>query len=122
MANMFIKAKPSAILLLLKDESQQWYPSKLARESRSSYVHTVNLLAHLKKDGFAVSEKKGKQNIFRLTEKGMQIAVALDELVKRCEGRPAEKKVEPPEPPISPVVQPEELAKIEKKIEEQQNK
>jgi len=121
MKSLFLKSKPCAVLLLLKDESQQWYPAKLARESHSSYVHTVNLLALLKKEGIATSEKKGKQRIFRLTEKGMQIAVALDELVKRCEGGEA-KKVEPPEPPIAPVVQHEELAKIEKKMGEQLDK
>jgi len=118
MKSLFLKSKPCAVLLLLKDESQQWFPAKLARESHSSYVHTVNLLALLKKDGVATSEKKGKQRIFRLTDKGMEIAAALDALVKRCEGKPDEQKVEPPEPPIAPVVQHEELAKIEKKMEE----
>ena len=117
--NLFIKAKPTAMLLLLKDSSQQWYPSRLARESGSSYVHTVNLLSQLKKDGVVVAEKKGKQNIYRLTERGMQIAMALDELVKRCAGEKPEGKAEPPEPPIAPVVQPEELQKIEKKMEEE---
>ena len=120
--NLFIKAKPTAMLLLLKDSSQQWYPSRLARESGSSYVHTVNLLSQLKKDGVVVAEKKGKQNIYRLTERGMQIAMALDELVKRCEGKGEAQHVEPPEPPIAPVVQLEELQKIEKKIEEGERK
>ena len=122
MKNLFLKSKPCAVLLLLKDESQTWYPSKLARESRSSYVHTVNLLSDMKKEGVAVSEKKGKQNMYNLTEKGMQIAMALDELVKRCEGKETAQKAEPPEPPIAPVVQPEELAKIEKKMEESERK
>ena len=120
MKNLFLKSKPSAILLLLKDESQPWYPAKLARQSASSYVHTVNLLALLKKGAIVTVEKKGKQRIFRLTEKGMHIALALEELVKRCEG--TKEKVEPPEPPIAQVVQQEELEKIEKKMEEQQGK
>lgn len=117
MKSLFLKSKPCAVLLLLKDDSKQWYPAKLARESGSSYVHTVNLLALLKKEGIAVSEKKGKQRIFRLSEKGAHLALVLDEFVKKCEGG-GEIGVEPPEPPIAPVVKPEELAKIEKKIEE----
>lgn len=118
MKSLFLKAKPCAVLLLLKDESQSWYPAKLARDSHCSYLHTVNLLSNLQKDGIVSVEKKGKQRLFRLTEKGMQIAVALDALVKRCEGKADEQKVEPPEPPIAPVVQPEELQKIERKMEE----
>ena len=82
----------------------------------------MNLLADLKKEGIATSEKKGKQNMYRLTDRGMQIALALDELSKRCEGKETQQKVEPPEPPIAPVVQPEELQKIEKKIEEGERK
>ncbi|MCX6772925.1 MAG: hypothetical protein NTV88_04105 [Candidatus Micrarchaeota archaeon] len=122
MKNLFLKSKPCAILLFLKDETQTWYPSKLARESGTSYVHTVNLLVDLKKEGVVVTDKKGKQNMYRLTEKGMQIAMALDELVKRCEGKESKQKVELPEPPIAPVVNPEELAKIEKKMEEGERK
>lgn len=120
MKSLFLKNKPCAILLLLKDPSQQWYPGKLARESRSSYVHTVNLLARLKKEGIVSSDRKGRQNNFLLTEKGLGIAAALDEFARKCE--PASKKEEKPEPPIAPVVQPEELAKIEKKIVEQLDK
>ncbi len=95
MKNLFLKAKPCAVLLLLKDSEQSWYPSKLARESHSSYVHTVNLLAVLKRQGIVESERKGRQNIFRLTERGAQLASALEDFAKKYEA--SEQAQKPPE-------------------------
>jgi predicted transcriptional regulator len=81
----FLKLKPSAVLLLLKDNSQIWYPSKLARLSGSSFVHVVNLLEKLQKEEIVIAEKKGKKTIYKLSEKGTIIAQALDEFVKKCD-------------------------------------
>ena len=111
MKRLFLKLKPTAILLLLKDSQQSWYPSKLARESGSSYVHTVNLLAQLRKFGVVASEKKGKQNIYKLTEKGAYLASALDDFAKKSEaaGQEAkaaqakqEQQAQPSQPPAVP--------------------
>ena len=92
MKKLFLKAKPSAVLLLLKDAQQAWYPSKLARESSSSYVHTVNLLSQLRKLGVVSVEKKGRQNIYKLAERGAQLASLLDDFSKKCEAVEAEAK------------------------------
>ena len=92
MKRLFLKLKPTAVLLLLKDSQQSWYPSRLARESGSSYVHTVNLLAQLRKFGVVTSEKKGKQNIYKLTEKGAYLASALDDFAKKSEAAGQEAK------------------------------
>ncbi len=122
---LLLKPKPCSILLLLKDAEQTWYPSKLARVSGSSYVHVINLLTNLKKFGIVASEKKGKQNIFHLTEKGAYLALTLDELAKKCEVAEAEHKLvkqeaPPPHPlPEAPAAQKEKseakLAAPEKK-------
>lgn len=110
---LLLKPKPCSILLLLKDSEQTWYPSKLARVSGSSYVHVINLLSNLKKFGIVASEKKGKQNIFHLTEKGAYLAITLDDLAKKCEVAEAEHKLvkqeAPPPHPLSeaPAVQKE---------------
>ena len=85
MRRLFLKLKSCAILLLLKDAQQSWYPSKLARSSGTSYVHTVNLLSELRKNGAVASEKKGKQNVFHLTEKGAVLAQVLDDFTKKCD-------------------------------------
>ena len=96
---LLLKPKPCAILLLLKDAEQSWYPSKLARVSGSSYVHVINLLTNLRKFGIVASEKKGKQNIFHLTEKGAYLALTLDDLSKKCETAEAEHKLVKQEAP-----------------------
>ena len=96
---LILKPKPCSILLLLKDSEQSWYPSKLARVSGSSYVHVINLLTNLKKFGIVASEKKGKQNIFHLTEKGAYLALTLDDLSKKCEVAEAEHKMVKQEAP-----------------------
>lgn len=85
MKKLFIKHKPCAILLLLKDSQQTWYPSKLARAAGTSYLHTVNLLSSLKKLSIVFLEKKGKQNQYKLTEKGAHIASDLDDFIKKCD-------------------------------------
>ncbi|VVB98965.1 Uncharacterised protein [uncultured archaeon] len=92
MKRLFLKLKPAGVLLLLKDSQQVWYPSKLAREAKISYVHTVNLLAHLRRLNIATVEKKGKQNIYKLTEKGAYLASALDDFAKKCDAADAEAK------------------------------
>ena len=101
---LLLKPKPCSILLLLKDSEQSWYPSKLARVSGSSYVHVINLLTGLKNFGIVTSEKKGKQNIFQLTEKGAYLALTLDDLSKKCEAAEAEhKQVKQEAPPPHPL-------------------
>jgi len=96
---LFLKHKPCSVILLLKDSQQSWYPSKLARTAGLSYVHTVNLLAELRHYGMAAVEKKGKQNIYHLTEKGAYLALTLDDLVKKCETAEADLKAPKQEAP-----------------------
>jgi predicted transcriptional regulator len=92
MKSLFIKVKPCTVLLLLKDASQAWYPSKLARGASCSYVHVVNLLSELRKQGVVGTERKGKQNIYKLTEKGAQLASPLDDFAKKCDAMLSEAK------------------------------
>ena len=96
---LFLKLKPCSIILLLKDSQQSWYPSKLARSAGMSYVHTVNLLSELRFYGMVTVEKKGKQNVFHLTEKGAYLALTLDDLVKKCETAEADLKAPKQEAP-----------------------
>jgi len=117
---LLLKPKPCSVLLLLKDAEQSWYPSKLARVSGSSYVHVINLLTNLRKFGVVASEKKGKQNMFHLTEKGAYLALTLDDLAKKCEAAEAEQKqakqeAPPPHPlPEAPAAQKEKADAKEK--------
>ncbi|MCX6770872.1 MAG: hypothetical protein NTX79_02340 [Candidatus Micrarchaeota archaeon] len=112
---LLLKPKPCSIILLLKDAEQSWYPSKLARVSGSSYVHVINLLTNLRQFGIVASEKKGKQNIFHLTEKGAYLALTLDDLSKKCEAAEAEhKQAKQDAPPPHPVLEAPAAQKAEK--------
>ena len=79
-------------------------------------MHVINLLTNLRKFGIVASEKKGKQNIFHLTEKGAYLALTLDDLVKKCEAAETEhaqvKQVAPPAHalPDAPAAQKEKAA------------
>lgn len=95
MKSLLLKHKPCAVFLLLKDNEQAWYASKLARTAGSSYVHTMNLLTKLHRLGAVSCEKKGKQRIFKLTEKGAHIALTLDDLVKKCDALEHDSKQAP---------------------------
>ncbi|MCX8174626.1 MAG: winged helix-turn-helix domain-containing protein [Candidatus Micrarchaeota archaeon] len=92
MRRLFLKTKSCMILMLLKDSAKQWYPSNLAREAGASYVHTVNLLARLRQNGIVDVERKGRQNIYRLSEKGAYLASALDDFAKKCDAYEQEAK------------------------------
>ncbi|MFH1095811.1 MAG: hypothetical protein V1728_06350 [Candidatus Micrarchaeota archaeon] len=83
MQQFILKKKPVAIVLSLKDTSQSWYPSKLAKVSSASYVYVVNSLARLQEAGWVRFEERGRLKLVFLTERGLQAAAALDELVRK---------------------------------------
>jgi DNA-binding MarR family transcriptional regulator len=85
------------VLLALKDASVQWYPSKLAQASGASYVYVTQWLTKLEVGGWVKFERKGRQKIVVLTEKGAAIAQALDELSR---------KIDPAKPQQTAQVQP----------------
>jgi len=99
MKHLFLKSKPSAVLLLMKDSQQAWYPSKLARAAGASYVHTVNLLSELLRQGVVSQEKKGRQKFYRLTDRGSALCSSLDDFAKRCEAasQDAARQIKSPE-------------------------
>jgi len=125
MKSLFLKVKPSTVFLLMKDSEQTWYPSKLARASNSSYVHTVNFLSELTRLGVAVREKKGKRNVYKLTEKGAILATALDDFVKKCVSLETEAKHQAasalPEAPIA-IDNPQKNSEKSEKAKEHEQK
>ena len=121
MKNLFLKKKTCSILLFLKDSDQQWYPSKLARASGSSYVHTVNTLSSLRAFGVVISEKKGKQNMIRLTEKGAYLAQSLDDFSKKCDSYEHEAK-KPQEPLSMPQSASPTISKPAEKVQQPEKK
>jgi predicted transcriptional regulator len=86
---LFIKSKPCQIIILLRDTNQQWHAAKLASQAGASYIYTGSLLSKLEKGNYIVFERKGRAKFAKLTEKGVQLAALIDELVKKLEPRPA---------------------------------
>lgn len=72
--NILLKQKQSRILVALRDTSQVWYISSLAKTSNTTYVHACNFLATCEALGIVTSEKHGKLKLIKLTEKGFRMA------------------------------------------------
>jgi predicted transcriptional regulator len=74
MDNIIFKQKQTKILLILKDTSQNWYISNIAKASGTTYVHTCNFLTECENLGITFSEKHGKLKIIKLTDRGLRLA------------------------------------------------
>jgi predicted transcriptional regulator len=72
--NIILKQKQTKILLALRDTSQSWYISSLAKATNTTYVHTCNFLVTCEALGITSSEKHGKLKLIKLTERGLRIA------------------------------------------------
>ena len=72
--NIILKQKQTKILLALRDTSQNWYISSLAKASNTTYVHTCNFLATCESLGIVTSERHGKLKVIKLTDNGFKLA------------------------------------------------
>jgi predicted transcriptional regulator len=72
--NIILRQKQSRILLALRDPSQNWYISSLAKACDTTYVHACNFLAVCESMGITESEKHGKLKVIKLTDKGLRLA------------------------------------------------
>ena len=82
---LLFRNKPLSIFLQLKDTSKEWYASNLALASGATYVHTTKLLKEFKKLNLITFEPKGRTKRIKLTEKGVQIVAALNEMMAKLE-------------------------------------
>jgi len=80
MFKTFARPKPCRILTLLRDTESSWHLSKIAKSSETTYVYVTKLISGLQKAGIVTIEPKGKKRMVRLTERGMKVAKAIDEL------------------------------------------
>ena len=78
---IILKNKQSKILMALKDTSQNWYISTLAKAAGSTYVHACNFLKECETLGVVQSERHGKIKVVKLTEKGAKIVESLANIV-----------------------------------------
>lgn len=85
MLRIFARPKPCRIMLTLRDSESSWHLSKLAKSTDTTYVYVTKLMTTLQKNGVVLIEAKGKKRVVRLTEKGMKISNAIDELKNQLE-------------------------------------
>jgi predicted transcriptional regulator len=80
--NLIFKERQAKMLVLLLDNSRDWYISTLAKESQSTYVHACNFLLSCESLGIVESERHGRMKSIKLTEKGMQIARMVSDIIR----------------------------------------
>ncbi len=94
--NIILKQKQAKIIALLKDTSQTWYISTLAKASGTTYVHSCNFLSTCEALGLTSSERHGKLKLIKLTDKGLKLAdfiININSLVNVPMQAPQEQKV-----------------------------
>lgn len=96
MENILFKNKQIHILLALRDGTQSWYISSLAKATGTTYVHACNLINECERLGITESEKHGKIKKIRLTEKGARIAEMVAS-ISSLMNTPEQKKEKAPE-------------------------
>lgn len=85
MFHLILRDKPSKIFIALKDPNTQWYLSKIAKNTGTTYMFVTHLISNLQKSGFVTLETKGKKRMIKLTEKGEKVANLLEEIKKQFE-------------------------------------
>jgi len=97
--NLFLREKPTRILVGLKKSKGLIYPTILSKEADCTYSHTIKILNFFLKLGIVTFEKKGRIKKVKLTDGGWDIAQGLDSLVKKftqledaAEDKPKKKK------------------------------
>ncbi len=80
---LLFKEKQVKILLAMLGNQQNWYISNLAKLANATYVHTSRFLNECEKVGLVVSEKHAKIKSIRLTEKGIQVANSVADIMKK---------------------------------------
>ncbi len=105
---MFLREKPSRILLDMKNAQGRIYATILSKDADCTYSHTIKILNLFKKTGLVSFEKKGRIKTVKLTDTGWEIAHNLDAIARKleeieesmekeeqsAEKKPAEKKQE----------------------------
>ncbi len=77
--SLFLREKP-ALALLAVAEVEPAYPTAIAKRINSTFPHTCSVLAELEEHGLIRSRPEGRVRHLELTERGMEVALALRNL------------------------------------------
>ena len=81
--DLFLREKPSKILMGLKGAKGSIYATILSKEADCTYSHTIKILNMFKKLGIVEFEKKGRIKTVTLTSDGWDIAHNLEAMTKK---------------------------------------
>ena len=81
--DLFLREKPSKILMGLKGAKGSVYATILSKEADCTYSHTIKILNLFKKLGIVQFEKKGRIKRVTLTNDGWDIAHNLEAMAKK---------------------------------------
>ena len=110
-SSILLKNKQSRILIALRDASQPWYVSSLAKTTGTTYVHACNFVNACEQLGIVKSEKHGKLKVVTLTDKGIKIADMLSGINNLVSQIPQPAPQPAPQIPVAPVVPKEKEVK-----------
>jgi len=82
MIEIFLREKPSKLMICLKDGEKKWTLTRLSKESGMSYVYVLKLMKKLKKGQLITEKKEGRNRVIKLTQIGITIASLIEQLVK----------------------------------------
>ena len=82
---IFLREKPSKILISLHRESTENYASALSTQVDCTYSHTVRLIQKFDQLGLIETKKEGRKKIVELTNNGETIASNLSDVFNKLE-------------------------------------
>ena len=80
--DVFFRKKPALMLVSLKRLTRARYGSILAKEVDCTYSHAVKILQTLEKLSLVSFEKKGRIKLIKLTKKGTEVALNIENIKK----------------------------------------
>ncbi|MEW5996488.1 MAG: hypothetical protein AB1657_02745 [Candidatus Micrarchaeota archaeon] len=81
--SFLLRDKPARVFSLLKNKST--YLSDIAKETGTTYVYITHLISFLQQKGLVTIQSTGKKKTVLLTEKGKEVANAVEDLRRKLE-------------------------------------
>lgn len=88
--SFFLNEKPVMALVVIRQDRDETYGTKVSKKIDTTYAHTVKILSEMEEAGLIETEKAGRKKLLGLTPKGEKYADKFIELLNTFEGREIE--------------------------------